>query len=96
MRRGFDLVASGKQMTEIYLHLEDWDSLAHSLALRPSHEGNLLIRHPMVIWPFEGREIVPDAAIAADLLNSPEPRVVRAGEIVLNELLGRFQEELTL
>lgn len=94
MRRGFDLVASGRQRTEIYLHLDEWDSLEHSLALRPSHEGNLLIRHPMVVWPFDGRETVPDAAIAADLLNSPEPRVVRAGELVLNELLRRFQEEL--
>jgi len=94
MRRGFDLVASGRQRAEIYLHFDEWDSLAHSLALRPSHEGNLLIRHPMVVWPFDGREIVPDAAIAADLLNSPEPRVIRAGELALNELLKRFQEEL--
>jgi excisionase family DNA binding protein len=87
VRRGFDLVAAGKPRPEIYMPLKEWGHIARSLALQPSHDANLIIRHPMVVWPFEGRDVVPDAAIAADLLDSAEPRAVRAGQLRLNELL---------
>ena len=67
--------------------IKEWDHIARSLALRPSHDANLIIHHPMLVWPFEGRDAVPDAAIAADLLHSAEPRAVRAGQLRLNKLL---------
>ncbi len=86
-QREFDLVAVGEPRPEIYMPLSEWSSIARSLALQPSHTGNLVIHHPMVVWPFEGRDTTPDAAIAADLLYSAEPRAVRAGELRLNELL---------
>lgn len=87
VRRGFDLVAAGEPRPEIYMPIKEWGHIARSLALRPSHDANLIIHHPMLVWPFEGRDAVPDAAIAADLLHSAEPRAVRAGQLRLNELL---------
>jgi len=86
-RRGFDLVAVREPRPEVYMQLSEWVRIARSLALQPSHDANLMVRHPMLVWPFEGRDAIPDAAIAADLLNSAEPRVVRAGQLRLNELL---------
>lgn len=64
-----------------------WDQVSRRLALQPSHDADLIVRHPMMIWPFDHRHAVPDAAIAADLLQSAEPRAVRAGQLRLNELL---------
>ncbi|MCL2612355.1 MAG: helix-turn-helix domain-containing protein [Nocardioidaceae bacterium] len=87
VRRGFDLVAAREPRPEIYMPIKEWDHIARSLALRPSHDANLIIHHPMLVWPFEGRDAVPDAAIAADLLHSAEPRAVRAGQLRLNKLL---------
>lgn len=87
VRRGFDLVAVGEPRPELYMPISEWDRIARSLALQPSHDADLIIRHPMMVWPFEGRDSVPDAAIAADLLHSAEPRAVRAGQLRLNELL---------
>lgn len=87
VRRGFDLVALGEPRPEFYMPLDEWRHIARSLALQPSHDANLIIRHPMIIWPFEDRDAIPDAAIAADLLQSAEPRAARAGQVRLNELL---------
>ncbi|HEY0889444.1 MAG TPA: helix-turn-helix domain-containing protein [Nocardioides sp.] len=87
VRRGFDLVAAGEPRPEIYMPIKEWGHIARGLALRPSHDANLIIHHPMLVWPFEGRDAVPDATIAADLLHSAEPRAVRAGQLRLNELL---------
>lgn len=87
VRRGFDLVAAGESRPEVYMPIKEWGHIARSLALKPSHDANLVVRHPMLVWPFEARDVAPDAAIAADLLHSAEPRAVRAGELRLNELL---------
>ncbi len=87
VRRGFDLVVLGEPVPEFYMPLGEWDPIARSLVLRPSHDADLVIRHPVAVWPFEGRDVIPDAAIAADLLHSAEPRAVRAGWLRLNELL---------
>jgi excisionase family DNA binding protein len=87
VRRGFDLVAVGEPRPEFYMPISEWGHIARSLALQPSHDANLIIRHPLMVWPFEDRDAIPDAAIAADLLHGAEPRAVRAGQLRLNELL---------
>lgn len=86
-RRGFDLVAVGEPRPEFYLPIIEWSQISRSLALQPSNDADLVIHHPVAVWPFDGRDAVPDAAIAADLLDSAEPRAVRAGQLRLNELL---------
>jgi excisionase family DNA binding protein len=87
VRRGFDLVAVGKPRPEFYMPISEWGHIARSLALQPSRDANLVIHHPVMVWPFDSRDAIPDAAIAADLLHSAEPRAVRAGQLRLNELL---------
>lgn len=88
VRRGFDLVAVAEVKPEFYMTIEEWGRLARPLVLLPSFDANVVIKHPRIVWPFEGRGAVPDAAIAADLLQSAEPRAVRAGQLRLNELLA--------
>jgi len=98
VRRGFDLVAVAEPRPEYYIQLSEWASISESLALQPSRDANLIVRHPVMVWPFDGRDAVPDAAIAADLLDSAEPRAVRAGQVRLNELLrsaGRHEPAAT-
>jgi len=87
MSRGFGLVVGGGPKPEFSLPIRLWDEAARELALQPSREADILLRHPIAVWPFEGCAAVSDAAIAADLLDSPEPRAVRAGQLRLNELL---------
>lgn len=86
-QRGFDLVVVQELLPEFYMPLSAWEQAARRLTLQPSQDADIVIRHPLVIWPFDDSEIVPDAAIAADLLDSAEPRAVRAGRLRLNELL---------
>lgn len=90
VRRGFDLVVIGEPIPEYYMPLGEWGDIARSLALQPSHDADLILRHPMLVWPFEDRDEAPDAAVAADLLYNAEPRAVSAGCIRLNELLRDF------
>ncbi len=90
MRRGFDLVVVGDPRPEFYLPDSRWNEVARALALQAGEEGDVLLRHPIAVWPFEDRDAVCDAALAADLLDSPEPRAVRAGRLRLNELLEDF------
>lgn len=86
--RGFDLVAAGDdQIPECYVPADEWRGISKSFALRASHAPTLILRIPTAVWPFEGFDEVPDAALAADLLNSAEPRAVTAGELRLNDLL---------
>jgi hypothetical protein len=42
---------------------------------------------PKIPWPFGERMEMPDSVLAAGLLDSPEPRAIRAGAERLNELL---------
>jgi hypothetical protein len=64
------------------------------LAIRESiSEPNLLIRIPHDVWPFSDGAAVSDAALAADLLESAEPRAVSAGVSRLNDLLAEWQQD---
>lgn len=87
VRRGFDIVVVGEPRPEFYMPIDEWGRVAPRLALQPSYDGDLLVRHPMKIWPFDHRDAIPDAALAADLLDSAEPRAIRAGQLRLNQLL---------
>lgn len=99
VQRGFDLVALGDGVPECYIDSAAWAQLAHSLAIRESAEPNLLVRIPRDVWPFADSPAEPvpsDAALAADLLESPEPRAVSAGALRLNELLAHWQQHRAL
>lgn len=89
--RGFDLVVLGDVLPEFYLEASAWPRVARSLAIRESSEPNLVVRIPKGVWPFGGAAEVSDAALAADLLESAEPRAIAAGASHLNELLARWQ-----
>lgn len=88
-RRGFDLVVGGGGVMHVYAVPSLWPDLQRSLAIQPAPSGevaNLLVQLPRLVWPFRG-EKVSDAALAADLLDSAEPRAVRAGSQRLEELV---------
>jgi hypothetical protein len=93
VERGFDLVAIGDSVPEFYVEASAWPQIARSLAIREIiSEPNLLIRIPHDVWPFSDGAAVSDAALAADLLESAEPRAVSAGATRLNELLAEWQQ----
>lgn len=75
---GFDLVVVGGR-PEVYVREEDLTTLVGELALRPvAVELDVLVRVPRQLWPFTTPQ-VSAAALAADLLESDEPRAVTAG-----------------
>lgn len=95
VERGFDLVIAGRGpdmradpvVNQVYVEPERWPALARALAIREApQQPNLLVMLPKGVWPFEGRDEIPDSVLAADLLESPEPRAVRAGALKLNDL----------
>ena len=91
--RGFDLVALGASVPEFYVEASAWPQIARSLAIRESRSGpNVVIRVPHDAWPFSDEAKVSDAALAADLLESAEPRAVSAGAGRLNDLLAEWQQ----
>lgn len=85
-RRGFDLVSLDEGIQEVYVDPGRWPDIARELAIRQGGEANLLVRLPHGVWPFRDGNGVPDAVIAADLLDAAEPRAVSAGELRLAEL----------
>jgi len=88
-RRGADLVVMG-EVPQLYVPAERWPGLVRALYLvEASPEPNLLVRVPRGVWPFEGHSGPGLAALAADLLESAEPRAVSAGVAMLNELSSR-------
>lgn len=98
--RGFDVVALANPIPEFYVEASHWPELSRSLALREGANPNLRIRVPKEVWPFVGDGAlapggVDDAvlALAADLLESMEPRAVAAGAARLAELLSDWQSE---
>jgi excisionase family DNA binding protein len=93
VQRGFDLVVLGGGIPEFYLEPSVWPQVARSLAIRESSEPNLVIRIPHDVWPFGAAGAVSDAALAADLLESAEPRAVAAGARRLNEVLAQWQQD---
>ncbi|UMG92275.1 hypothetical protein [Nocardioides sp. TF02-7] len=83
---------------EFYVEESHWPELSRSLALREGADPNLRIRVPKEVWPFAGDGAlapggVGDAVLAADLLESVEPRAVAAGAARLAELLSAWQSE---
>jgi excisionase family DNA binding protein len=93
VRRGFDLVVLGNGTQEFYVEASAWPQVALSLAIRESAEPNLIVRIPRDLWPFGDSEAVSDAALAADLLESAEPRAVTAGASRLNAMLAQWQRD---
>lgn len=75
---------------EAYVPEADLPGLVRALALRPtSAEPDLVLRIPREVWPFAEGRIGP-AALAADLLESDEPRGVSAGVAWLNSHLDQI------
>lgn len=92
-QRDFDLVALTGGDPEFYVEASAWPHVAQALDIRESWEPNVLIRVPREVWPFKDDEGLSDPALAADLLESAEPRAVAAGAARLNELLAHWQGE---
>jgi excisionase family DNA binding protein len=96
-RRGFDLQVAHADVDHVYVDPDSWPDLSAALAVRPRDQArpngpaNLVVLLPHVPWPFAGRAEVSDSVLAADLLDSPEPRAIRAGAARLNELLAAIQ-----
>lgn len=92
-QRGLDLVVVGESVPEFYVEASAWPQIARSLAIRESSsEPNVVIRVPHDVWPFGDEAEVSDAALAADLLESAEPRAVSAGVSRLDDLLAEWQQ----
>ncbi|KGN33725.1 excisionase [Knoellia sinensis KCTC 19936] len=88
VERGFDLVLSDGAVDQFYVHPSRWKELAVQLALREVRVGgNLDLLVPHGVWPFDGRDGVPDSFLAADLLDALEPREVSAGAEALQQLI---------
>lgn len=85
---GADLVVIDP-LPEIYVRVEEWPALAERWHPQPAPGAeNLRVHLPRTVWPFAGRDEVGPAALAADLLDSAEPRAISAGETLLRELLA--------
>lgn len=88
---GADLVAV-QSVDEIYVRPADWPRLAKRWHAKPVPSGgNLIVRQPRDIWPFGGRDSVDPAALAADLVESAEPRAISAGVDVLRRKVRSFE-----
>lgn len=88
---GADLVVMSPQ-PEAYVSPAVWRDLARRLAIRQAvSEPNLIVRIPADVWPFDAEEPHPSLVmLAADLLDSPEPRAISAGLTALNAAAGQF------
>lgn len=92
--RRFDLTVSPRDIDQAYVDPARWSAMSRALAIRVAGPGNralasnLTVFLPRIGWPLAGRDELPDSVLAADLLESAEPRVVRAGAARLNELLS--------
>jgi hypothetical protein len=91
--RPFDLVSIPREIDQVYADPAAWPSISRALAIRDAGPGtaglvpNMTVYLPKIPWPFGERTELPDSVLAADLLDSPEPRAIRAGAERLNELL---------
>ncbi|MCT9929366.1 helix-turn-helix domain-containing protein [Planotetraspora sp. A-T 1434] len=83
-----DLVATGE--AEAYTDEETWQLLQREFHLAPSESGNLVLRVPAVPdarLPFVlGREVMPVAVVAVDLLDSGDPRSRRTALQIIEQL----------
>lgn len=89
-RAGLDLVVTDAR-PEVYVRPGDEPELVRKLALRAAPEpADVLIRVPRSVWPFAAA--AGPATLAADLLESAEPRAVTAGAAWLGERLDRVPD----
>ncbi len=99
---GIDLVAVGAagapgsagagDVEHLYLRAERWEPLARRWHVQEGvSQPNLLMHLPRGVWPFEGKDRVGSTALAADLLESAEPRAVSGGLAHLRELARRVK-----
>lgn len=91
---GADVVAMEAAL-EVYVSEADWPDLARRLAIRQDvgyQAANLVVRVPAEVWPFEGDAGAGPglAMLAADLLDSGEPRALSAGVEALNRLASHI------
>lgn len=92
-RAGADVVAVAP-VPEVYVQAAQWPGVRRRLALREAGDrGNLVVRVPAGVWPWPEGAPVGRAALAADLLESAEPRAVHAGVQMLNDLAHRQVKE---
>ena len=85
-RRGIDLIALDA-IPQAYVPPDAWPILSEDLLIGERASGpNLIVLLPRAVWPFEGQSEVSLSALAADLLESAEPRAVSSGLAVLNRL----------
>ena len=90
--RDFDLTIGPRDIDQLYADPALWPDTSHALAIRTASPGtvpNLTVLLPRIAWPFGDRTAIPDSVLAADLLESPEPRAVRAGAQRLSLLLNK-------
>jgi len=84
--RGIDLIALDV-VPQVYVPALAWPRQARELMVKVGDGGpNLVVRLPRGVWPFERQAQASAVALAADLLESAEPRAVSAGLALLNEL----------
>jgi excisionase family DNA binding protein len=85
-RLGIDLVVLSAR-PEVYVPAPEWPRLARSLHLLAAvDEPDVVVRVPHGVWPLEQQDHAGVALLAADLLDSDEPRAIAAGVARLNEL----------
>lgn len=94
--RPFDLVSGSREVDQVYADPSVWPGISRDLAVREAGPGspglvpNMTVHLPRIAWPFDKRAELPDSVLAADLLDSLEPRRTRAGAERLNELLREY------
>ena len=87
---GADLVSVGA-VPELYVAEHEWADLVEHLRLNPSSaDAAVLVRVPRQLWPFPGGERPGRSALAADLLDSVNPRAISAGAQLLAAGVARF------
>ncbi|WP_299951917.1 helix-turn-helix domain-containing protein [uncultured Modestobacter sp.] len=88
---GADLLVISS-VPEAYVSAVEWPDLARRLAIRQDvAEPNLIVRVPADVWPFAADEPQPSLVmLAADLLDSSEPRAISAGVGALNAAAARI------
>lgn len=85
---GADVVAA-QAPAEVYCTADVLAGLRAQLGLSDRGEANLIIRLPRgAVNLLEGRQVMPDAAVAADLAESPDPRTRKAGLALLTAALA--------
>jgi excisionase family DNA binding protein len=91
--RRFDLTVIPRDIDQAYVDPALWPDISPALAIRTAGPRgteiapNLTVLLPRIAWPFVGRDELPDSVLAADLLETSEPRAVSAAAERLNELL---------